>query len=129
MQTIWSFLMFTGKAEAAMNFYISIFKGASISAIKRYGPNEAGKEGSIYQARFYIDGQEFMCIDAPGAHDINFNAAISFYKQCTTTAEVDRIFTALSQEGKIFMPLAKYPFSEWYGWVEDKFGISWQISL
>jgi predicted 3-demethylubiquinone-9 3-methyltransferase (glyoxalase superfamily) len=48
--------MFTGNAEAAMQFYISIFNGASITAIKRYGPNEPGKEGSIYQAKFCIDG-------------------------------------------------------------------------
>lgn len=121
--------MFTGNAEAAMQFYISIFKGASITAIKRYGPNEPGKEGSIYQAKFCIDGQEFMCIDAPGPHDINFNAAISFYKKCASKNEVDSIFSALAAGGNILMPLGKYPFSEWYGWVEDKFGISWQMSI
>jgi predicted 3-demethylubiquinone-9 3-methyltransferase (glyoxalase superfamily) len=128
-QKITPFLMFTGRAEEAMNYYISIFDNAEILSIQRYGPNEAGAEGSVLHATFSLNGQVFMCIDSAVTHQFTFTPSISFYVTCETEAEIDRLFAKLSQDGQVLMPLAAYPFSPKFGWVADQFGVSWQLSL
>lgn len=107
------------------SFYTSIFNQSEILSITRYGANEAGDEGSVKTARFSLKGQEFMCID----HGFTFTPAISLYVICDTVEEVDGLFNKLSEGGKVLMPLAAYPFSERLGWVQDKFGVSWQLTL
>ncbi len=74
IQSISAFLMFEGKAEEAINFYISVFKLSQINNIDRYGVNEAGPEGSVKTAVFTIKGQEFMCIDSYVKHGFLFYA-------------------------------------------------------
>ncbi len=128
-QKITTFLMFSGSAEEAMNFYISLFDQSEIINITRYGVNEAGKEGTVLHATFSLNDQEFMCIDSSVEHGFTFTPAISLYVKCDTENEIDRLFDRLSQDGKVYMPLSAYPFSERFGWVEDKYGVSWQLSL
>lgn len=128
-QKITTFLMFSGNAEEAMNFYISLFDQSEIINITRYGVNEAGKEGTVLHATFSLNDQEFMCIDSSVEHGFTFTPAISLYVKCDTENEIDRLFDRLSQDGKVYMPLSAYPFSERFGWVEDKYGVSWQLSL
>jgi predicted 3-demethylubiquinone-9 3-methyltransferase (glyoxalase superfamily) len=113
-----TFLMFFGQAEAAMNFYVSLFPDARII-------NRA--EGSVKPASFTLNGQNFMCFDSPVKHDFTFTPAISIFVTCDSEAEVDRLFNALSEGGQIFMPLDAYPFSKRFGWTTDRFGVSWQI--
>ncbi|WP_307340510.1 VOC family protein [Caldalkalibacillus uzonensis] len=126
---ITTFLMFDGQAEEAMNFYVSLFEDSEIIDITRYGPNEAGKEGSVLQATFSLNGQVFMCIDSSVKHDFTFTPSISLYVTCQTEEEIDRLFEHLSENGTVLMPLSTYPFSAKYGWVQDKFGVSWQLNL
>lgn len=128
-QKIHPFLMFSGNAEAAMNHYISIFDNSKILQIRRYGPNEAGTEGTVLHATFSLKGQEFMCIDSSVKHDFTFTPALSLYVTCETEAEIDRAFAKLSEGGAVLMPLAAYPFSPKFGWVADRYGVSWQLSL
>lgn len=128
-QQITTFLMFEGQAEAAMSFYISLFEQSEILSMKRYGPNEAGAEGSVMHAIFILNGQEFMCIDSSVHHEFTFTPAMSMYVNCRTEAEVDRLFAALSAGGAILMPLDQYPFSQKFAWVADRFGVSWQLNL
>lgn len=128
-QKVYPFLMFSGRAEEAMNFYTSIFDRSEIISIIRYGPNEAGKEGTVLHAVFSLKGQAFMCIDSSVNHDFTFTPAMSSYVKCDTEEEIDKAYDKLSQDGKVLMPLAPYPFSEKFGWVEDKFGVSWQLTL
>lgn len=128
-QKITTFLMFEGQAEEAMNFYTSIFDQAEIVSITRYGANGPGKEGSVMHATFSIFGQEFMCIDSNIQHGFTFTPSISLYVKCESEEEIDRYFAKLSDGGKVLMPLAKYPFSEKFGWVGDKFGVTWQLTL
>lgn len=71
--------MFEGRAEEAMNYYCTVFKEAKILSITRYGPDEAGAEGSVMLARFSISGQEFMCIDSNLRHEFTFTPAMSLY--------------------------------------------------
>lgn len=126
---ITTFFMFEGQAEEAMNFYSTIFDKSEIISISRYGANEAGPEGTVQYAKFSLNGQEFMCIDSFVKHDFTFTPSISLYVTCDTEDEIDRTFEKLSENGKVLMPLAAYPFSEKFGWVADKFGVTWQLTL
>lgn len=128
-QKISTFLMFSGKAEEAMNHYISIFDQSEILSIQRYGANEAGAEGSVLRASFSLHGQVFMCIDSYVRHEFTFTPAISLYVTCDTENEIDRAFEKLSDGGTVLMPLGAYPFSEKFGWVQDRYGVSWQLNL
>jgi predicted 3-demethylubiquinone-9 3-methyltransferase (glyoxalase superfamily) len=129
MQKITTFLMFDGKAEAAMNFYTSIFKQSAIIHITRYGANEPGPEGTVQHAIFSLHGQEYMCIDSPAKHAFTFTPAISLYVNCEDTEEITNLFHKLSANGQVLMPLGPYPFSEMFGWISDQFGVSWQLNL
>lgn len=129
MQKITPFLMFAGQAEAAMNFYVSLFKESEIITITRYGPDEAGKEGTVLHALFSLNGQTFMCIDSAIQHQFTFTPAISLYVICETEAEIDTLFATLSEGGAVAMPLGPYPFSPKFGWASDKYGVSWQLNL
>ncbi|SFJ49821.1 VOC family protein [Thermoflavimicrobium dichotomicum] len=128
-QKITTFLMFDGKAEEAMNFYTSLFKQSEIISITRYGANGPGQEGKVLHATFSLNGQVFMCIDSSVQHDFTFTPAISLYVTCDTEEEIDELFGKLSQDGEVLMPLGAYPFSEKYGWVTDRYGVSWQLNL
>ena len=129
MQKITTLLMFAGRAEEAMKLYTSLFKQSEILNITGYGPNEAGAEGAVQHATFTLNGQEFMCIDSNVEHAFTFTPSISLYVRCESEEEIDRVFAALSDGGQIFMPLDQYPFSQKFGWLADRFGVSWQLSL
>jgi predicted 3-demethylubiquinone-9 3-methyltransferase (glyoxalase superfamily) len=128
-QKITTFLMFDGQSEAAMNFYVSLFDPAKIVSIKRYGENEGGEEGTEMHAVFSLQGQEFMCIDSPVQHGFTFTPATSLYVACENEREIGQLFEKLSSGGQIMMPLGEYPFSQKFGWVQDRFGVSWQLNL
>jgi predicted 3-demethylubiquinone-9 3-methyltransferase (glyoxalase superfamily) len=128
-QKITTFLMFEGKAEEAMNYYVSAFDQAEIVSIRRFGANEVGTEGTVARATFSLHGQMFMCIDSYVKHNFTFTSSISLYVTCASEEEIDRLFEKLSQGGSVAMPLATYPFSEKFAWITDKFGVSWQLSL
>ena len=129
MQKITTFLMFTGQAEAAMKLYMSLFNQSAIINITRYGANDTGAEGTVQHATFTLNGQEFMAIDSNAVHAFTFTPSISLYVRCADEAEIDRVFAALSAGGQILMPLDQYPFSKKFGWLSDRFGVSWQLSL
>src|SRR5512146_492003 len=105
MQKFTTFLMFEGKAEEAMNFYTSLFANSKILDITRYGPNEAGAEGSVMLARFSLGGQEFMCIDSYVHHGLTFTPSVSIYVNCETEEEINRVFDQLSKGGQVLMEL------------------------
>ena len=128
-QKITTFLMFSGSAEEAMTFYISLFERSKIISITRYGSNEAGKEGTVQYATFELNGQQLMCIDSPVQHPFTFTPAISLYVSCADEKEIERLFAALSDKGQMLMPLEAYPFSKKFAWVQDRFGVSWQLNL
>lgn len=128
-QKIMAFLMFEGKAEEAMTFYTSLFEDAEVLEISRYGAGEAGAEGSVRQATFSLHGQRFMCIDSSVHHEFAFTPSLSLFVQCEAEEEIDRLYGALTENGQALMPLASYGFSARFGWVNDRFGVSWQLNL
>ncbi len=129
VRSVKPFLMFQGDAEAAMNFYVGLFPDAVISNIKRYGPGADGAEGSVMQAELRIAGQSVMCIDSPVKHEFGFTPAFSFFVECASQEEIDRLAAALAESGAVFMPLGDYGFSRRFAWVGDRFGVSWQLNL
>ncbi len=124
-----TFLMFDGRAEEAMNFYVSLFEQAKINKIVHYQKNEAGKEGSVVLAEFSLNGQNFMCIDSPGKHNFTFTPSISVYIKCISETHIEELYNRLKAGGKIFMEMRSYGFSKKFGWVEDRFGVSWQLNF
>jgi predicted 3-demethylubiquinone-9 3-methyltransferase (glyoxalase superfamily) len=128
-RTVTPFLMFEGAAEEAMNFYVSLFNDSEVVNIVRYGPDEPGTEGSVMVADFTVAGQDIRCIDSPTGHDFGFTPAISFFVECESESELDGAFKALSDAGSVLMPPDNYGFSTKFTWVNDRFGVSWQLNL
>jgi predicted 3-demethylubiquinone-9 3-methyltransferase (glyoxalase superfamily) len=123
------FLMFDGVAENAMRFYISLFSDSGIKHIEQYGPDEQGKEGAIKRADFTVSGCDMICIDSPVKHDFTFTPSMSIFVDCEDEGELIKAFNQLSSEGEVLMPLDNYGFSTKFGWVNDRFGVSWQLNL
>jgi len=123
------FLMFEGQAEEAMNFYVSLFPGSQVNEVVRYGPNQAGPEGTILRAAFTVGGQVVLCSDSYVKHEFTFTPAISLFVHCESEEEILRLSTSLSEGGKTFMPLGNYGFSSQFAWVSDRYGVAWQLTL
>jgi len=115
MQNITPFLWFDGKAEEAMNFYVSIFKDSKVGSVTRCGESGPGPKGSVMSATFQLLGQDFIALN--GGPMFTFSPAISFFVNCKTQQEVDDPWDKLSAGGE----------KQMCGWLKDKFGVSWQI--
>lgn len=129
-QSISTALMFQdGNAEKAMNLYVSLFKGSEIVQVEKYGPGEQGTEGSIKVAKFKLAGHDMMCMDSPVKHNFTFTPSTSLFVECENEAELNEAFDKLSAGGTVLMPLGNYGFSKKFGWLNDRFGVSWQLNL
>jgi predicted 3-demethylubiquinone-9 3-methyltransferase (glyoxalase superfamily) len=115
VQKITPFLWFDGKAEEAVNFYVSIFKNSKILSVSRYGDAGPGPKGTVMTAAFELDGQKFVALN--GGPQFIFSPAISFVVSCDTQQEVDDFWEKLSAGGKEVQ----------CGWLQDKYGLSWQV--
>ena len=127
---ITTFLTFQeNNAEEAMNFYMGLFDNSKIIALQRHGSGGPGKEGSIMVAKFELNGEQFICSDSFVKHEWTFSPAMSLYVECKTEDEIEKLFNNLSENGKVYMPLDHYGFSQKFGWAGDKFGVTWQLNL
>lgn len=115
MQKITPFLWFDGKAEEAVNFYVSVFKNSKVVRVTRYGEGGPGPKGAVMSATFQLEGQEFFALN--GGPLFTFSPAISFFVNCATQREVDELWEKLSEGGE----------KQRCGWLKDKYGLSWQI--
>ncbi len=115
MQKITPFLWFDGNAEEAVNLYVSVFKKSKIVRIARYGDAGPGPKGTVMSATFQLEGQEFYALN--GGPQYKFTPAISLFVSCETQEEVDELWDRLSAGGH----------KDKCGWLQDKFGLSWQI--
>ena len=129
MQKIIPNLWFDNQAEEAAAFYVSLFPDAKLGDTTSY--SQAAAEftghpaGSVMTVNFVLAGQQFTGIN--GGPHFSFNPSISFYVECNTKQEVEDLWASLSQDGSVLMPLGTYPFSESFGWLSDKYGVSWQL--
>jgi predicted 3-demethylubiquinone-9 3-methyltransferase (glyoxalase superfamily) len=114
-QKITPCLWFDNQAEEAVHFYISVFKNAKVLSTARYGEAGPGPVGAVMTMTFQLEGQEFMALN--GGPHFTFSPAISLLVNCETQQEVDTLWEQLSRGGK----------TEQCGWLQDKYGLSWQI--
>jgi len=115
MQKITTFLWYDDKAEEAANFYVSLFKNSKIESVHRYGDAGPGPKGSVMIVNFQLEGQQFMALN--GGPVFIFTPAISLFVDCETQQEVDQLWDKLSDGGR----------KDRCGWLQDKYGLSWQI--
>jgi len=115
VQKITPFLWFDGKAEEAMNFYVSIFKNSKTANVVRYGEAGPGPKGTVITATFQLEGQEFIALN--GGPQFKFTEAVSFWVSCETQEEIDDMWEKLSAGGE----------KGRCGWLKDRYGLSWQI--
>ncbi len=115
MQKITPFLWFDTQAEEAMNFYVSIFKNSKVVGVSRYGDAGPGPKGSVMTTTFELEGQRFIALN--GGPSFSFTPAISLFVNCETQQEVDDLWARLSAGGR----------EDRCGWLQDKYGLSWQI--
>ena len=128
--TVSTFLMFQeGNAQEAMSLYESVFPGARIEQIERYGPGEPGPEGTVKVAHFDLNGHRLMFSDSYVKHGFTFTPSTSLFVDFASAEELDSTFAKLANGGKVFMPLDNYGFSRRFGWCSDRFGVSWQLNL
>jgi predicted 3-demethylubiquinone-9 3-methyltransferase (glyoxalase superfamily) len=112
MATARPFLMFTGHAQAAMDLYVATLPNSRIMRVERYAQGEFGPVDTVKVAVFTLCGREFMCSDSPVKHDFTFTPSSSIFVEFSAEEELDRAFDILSDEGKVFMPLGNYGFSQ-----------------
>lgn len=131
LQRIVPHLWFADRAEEAARFYASLFDGSSVGATTRYGKAGFGihgrPEGSVMTVEFELAGCDFIALN--GGPVFEFTPAISFFVTCESEEEVDELWGGLSDGGGALLPLDRYPWSEKYGWVRDRYGLTWQVSL
>ncbi len=115
MAKITTFLWFDREAEDAARFYCSLFTGAQMGGIQRFGKDAHGPEGKVMTASFTLFGQEFVALN--GGPEYQHTPATSFLIQCADQTEIDRYWNALTEKGTALQ----------CGWVTDRFGVTWQI--
>jgi predicted 3-demethylubiquinone-9 3-methyltransferase (glyoxalase superfamily) len=121
MQKITPHLWFDKEAKEAAEFYVSVFDNSRITSVTTI--HNPSSDAEI--VGFQIMGYDFMAISAGPYFKIN--PSISFHVKCVTVEEVDRLWNKLSPGGMALMELGEYPFSKRYGWIQDRFGVSWQV--
>jgi predicted 3-demethylubiquinone-9 3-methyltransferase (glyoxalase superfamily) len=127
-ESIRPFLMFQGDGPAAIDFYLSTFPDAIVDVVDRHEATETAPAGAPRRGSITIAGQTILFFDSPPVHDFTFTPAFSLFVTCETEEEVRHLATVLVEGGTALMPLGNYGFSTLFAWVNDRFGLSWQLS-
>jgi predicted 3-demethylubiquinone-9 3-methyltransferase (glyoxalase superfamily) len=117
-----------GKAQAALDLYISVFPGFTVVSMDKYGPDE-DTPGLIKIAKIDFDGHSLIVVDSPIPHGFEFTPSVSLFVDFDEAADLNRAFERLADGGDVKMPLGDYGFSPRFGWLTDEFGVSWQLNL
>lgn len=116
----------TASATEAMDAWTSLFADGEVRFVQHRDPDDAGGP-RVAMAEFVVAGQRLRCSDSPPVHAWTFSPAVALFVECGSTEEQVRLYTALAEGGQEFMPLDDYGFGP-FGWVEDRFGVSWQLA-
>lgn len=122
-------LMFQGIANEALDTYSTVFSDFIVEGVTKYGNNEPGKPGTIKQALVSFAGHRLIVIDSPPVHKFDFTPSMSLFVDFKSEDVLESVFAKLSEDGEIMMPLDNYGFSKRFGWLSDRFGVSWQLNL
>ncbi len=117
-----------GKAQAALDLYASVFSGFKVVSVEKYGTND-GTPGLVKIAEVDFSGQQLVVIDSPIRHEFDFTPSVSLFVNFDGAVDLDRAFEELVVGGEVKMPLDDYGFSQRFGWLTDRFGMSWQLNL
>jgi len=124
-----TFLMFQGTTEAWLDLATSTVPDSRIVSVERYGPDAPGPEGSVFMAEALIGGAPIRCNDTFVQHAFTFTPSISFFVDLDGEEELTRVHDALIEGGSALMPMGDYGFSRRFAWIQDRFGVSWQLNL
>ncbi len=127
MNKITPFLWFDTQAEEAMNFYTSIFQDGESTSVSRYGEAGPGTASKVMTVGYRLANLDFIGLN--GGPQYSFTPAVSFFVGCESDEQIDALWAQLAEGGSALMALDKYPFSDKYGWLNDRFGLSWQLML
>jgi predicted 3-demethylubiquinone-9 3-methyltransferase (glyoxalase superfamily) len=127
MKKIAACLWFNNQAEEAVKLYTSLFKNSEKGTIAYYGEGSPMPRGSVLTMNFRLENQDFIALN--GGPYFSFNPSISFSVTLENEAELDALWAKLSEGGSVLMEFQKYDWSEKYGWLSDKYGVSWQLGL
>lgn len=122
MITALPFLMFQGRCEEALTFYAAAVPDTRITSLDRK------PDGTVAMARLSVAGLEIMANDSPPVHDFTFTPSTSIFLSVDEPEQVDALAAALGEGGTALMAPDAYGFSRRFGWVQDRFGVSWQIN-
>ena len=115
VQPIFPCLWFNQEAAEAVAFYVALFPNASV------------QQQNPIVTTFSIHGTKFMALN--GGPTYQMSPAVSYFVYCGSQPEIERIYTELVKDGSILMPLGKYDWSPQYAWVQDRFGVNWQLDV
>ena len=127
-ETAKTFLMFQGEAAEALDFYRATFASVALGEIT-YWREGQGPVDQIQRAELTIGGHALVLMDSPVQHAFGFTPAISLWLDVESEEVLERYVAALLEGGKTLMPLDTYGFSRRFAWVEDGYGVSWQLNL
>ena len=128
MTRAFTHLMFQGKARAALETYQAVFPDFALDLLELNGDDTASP-GTVRMAKVSFAGQNLIVIDSPMPHDFDFTPSMSLFVEIEDAEALDTAFARLSDGGTVLMPLDNYGFSPRFGWLIDRFGLSWQLSL
>ena len=128
-QSVTPFLMFEGKAAEAINFYVHLIPNSRVEEIQRFGDANPNAPELIMFATVSLCGQKVYMNDSPIEHAFAFTPSTSLFVECDSEEEIGHLATSLGEGGKELMPLDSYEFGKRFAWVEDRFGVSWQLIL
>lgn len=121
--------IFQGRAREALERYVALFHGASIDELVEYDDDGPGVPGQIRRATATIAGQTVHITDGVASPDFDFTPAVTMAVHCASVTELERLWRGLLEGGTALIPLGAYGRSGRFGWVNDRFGVSWQLNL
>ncbi len=116
-----------GVAQEAIDFYIDLLPNSRIDDVQRFGDANPNAPELIMFATVTLSGQKIFFSDSPIEHAFDFTPSTSLFVECSSEDEIDGLFPVLSEGGKVLMPLDSYEFGKRFAWVEDRYGVSWQL--
>ncbi len=122
-------IMFQGDAEEALALYARVFEDFKVMDVERYGAGEERPEGALKLASVTFAGHELLVFDSPPIHQFTFTPAMSLFVDFESEQAFEAAFRKLAEGGKVLMPPDAYGFSRRFGWLTDRFGLSWQLNV
>lgn len=122
-------LTFQGDADAAVRLYATVFSEFQVLETEEYGGSDGMPAGALKLAKAKLGDHALVLFDSPIKHEWDFTPAVSLLVSFSNAADLQVAFALLSEGGEVFMPLDDYGFSKSFGWIADRFGVSWQLNL